>query len=70
MLAKFVVAVPENWLPNYLGNLIKNKYISNLNSYVKKKYQDVTYFKGSDFHMDSIDRKKQSNKFVTMYIYI
>ena len=70
MIAKFVVAVPENWLPNYLGNLIKNKYISNLNPYVKKKYQDVTYFKGSDFHMDSIDWKKQSNKFVTMYIYL
>lgn len=70
MLAKFVVAVPKSWLPKYLQLLIKKKYVSNLNSYVKKKYQDVTYFKGSDFHMDSIDWDKKSNKFITMYIYL
>lgn len=70
MLSKFVVAVPKSWLPSYLKNIIKKKYVSNLNSYVKKKYRDVTYFKGSDFHMDSIDWDKKSNKFITMYIYL
>ncbi len=70
MLAKFVVAVPKSWLPNYLKKLIEGNYVSNLNSYVKKEYRDVTYFKGSDFHMDSIDWNNKSNKFITMYIYL
>ena len=70
MLSKFVVAVPIHWLPNYLKKIIKTKYVSNLNPYIKKKYRDVTYFKGSDYHMDSIDWEGKSNKFITMYIYL
>ena len=44
--------------------------ISNFNPYIKKKYRDITYFRGIDYHMDSIDVKGQDNHFITMYVYL
>ncbi len=70
MLSKFVVAVPESWMPKYVKNIHKKSLISNFNPYIKKEYRDVTHFRGIDYHMDSIDWENQNNKFITMYIYL
>ena len=70
MLSKFVVAVPNNWLPDYVKILNNGALISNFNQYIKKKYRDITYFRGIDYHMDSIDVKGQDNHFITMYVYL
>ena len=70
MLSKFVVAVPNDWMPNYVKKRNKKKLISNFNEYIKKEYRDVTYFRGIDYHMDSIDWEKKNNEFITMYIYL
>jgi len=70
ILSKFVVAVPNNWMPNYVKQRNKKKLISNFNEYIKKEFRDVTYFRGIDYHMDSIDWEKKNNRFITMYIYL
>ncbi len=70
MLAKFVVSVSESWMPEYVKQRNKIKLISNFNPYIKKDYRDVTYFRGIDYHMDSIDWENQENQFITMYIYL
>lgn len=70
MLSKFVVAVPFKWMPDYLKVINQNSLISNFNPYIKKKYRDVTYFRGIDYHMDSIDWEEQDNHFITMYVYL
>lgn len=70
MLSKFVVAVPKIWMPKYLKIIDKKSLISNFGPYIKKKFRDVTYFRGIDYHMDSIDWNGKSNKFITMYIYL
>ena len=70
MLSKFVVAVPNNWMPNYVKQFNKKKLISNFNEYIKKEFRDATYFRGIDYHMDSIDWEKKNNEFITMYIYL
>jgi|TARA_B110000914_G_C15413320_1_gene422949 hypothetical protein len=69
MLSKFVVAVPEKWMPDYVKKR-KVKLESNFNQYMKKEYRNVTYFRGIDYHMDSIDWENQDNQFITMYIYL
>ena len=69
MLSKFVVAVPKKWMPNYVKK-IHNFNTANFNPYIKKEYRDVTYFRGIDYHMDSIDWENNDNKFVTMYVYL
>ena len=70
IISKFIVSVPEKWMPKYVRNLDKKDPLKNLNKFIKRKYRDVTYFKGLDFHMDSIDRKFQNNQFITMYVYL
>ena len=70
MTSKFVVAVPQDWMPDYVKDRNKLKLISNFGPYIKKKYRDVTYFRGIDYHMDSIDWFNKDNKFITMYIYL
>lgn len=70
LLSKFVVAVPFHWMPDYVKKRNKLKLISNFGPYIKKKYRDVTYFRGIDYHMDSIDWLGKNAKFITMYIYL
>jgi len=70
ILAKFVVSVPESWMPKYVKDFCKKNPRENLNKFIKKKYRDVTFFQGLDFHMDSIDRPFENNRFVTMYVYL
>ena len=70
MLKKFVVGVPNNWLPNWVHEETKNQMISNLGAYIKPDYQDMTYFRGIDFHQDLIDHKSRTSDFITLYVYL
>ena len=70
ILKKFVVAVPESWIPNWLKQRVKNSLAANLGPYIKKKYRDVTYFRGIDYHMDQIDFPNQTSDFITLYVYL
>tara|TARA_B100000780_G_scaffold53989_1_gene33693 strand:+ start:1337 stop:2248 length:912 start_codon:yes stop_codon:yes gene_type:complete len=70
VLKKFVVAVPEHWIPGWLKKKIKNSLAANLGPFIKKKYRDVTYFRGIDYHMDQIDFPNQTSDFITLYIYL
>jgi hypothetical protein len=70
VLKKFVVAVPEHWIPEWLKKKIKNSLAANLGPFIKKKYRDVTYFRGIDYHMDQIDFPNQTSDFITLYIYL
>jgi len=70
MLKKFVVGVPNNWLPNWVHEETKNQMIANLGAYIKPDYQDMTYFRGIDFHQDLIDHKSRTSDFITLYVYL
>ena len=70
VLKKFVVAVPEHRIPEWLKKKIKNSLAANLGPFIKKKYRDVTYFRGIDYHMDQIDFPNQTSDFITLYIYL
>tara|TARA_B100000989_G_scaffold49912_1_gene32917 strand:+ start:28128 stop:28985 length:858 start_codon:yes stop_codon:yes gene_type:complete len=70
ILSKFIVSIPYKWMPKYVKELDKKDPVKNLNKFIKKKYRDVTYFQGLDFHMDSIDRPHNNNKFITLYAYL
>ena len=70
ILKKFVVAVPEDWIPSWLKEKVKNSLAPNLGPFIKNIYRDVTYFRGIDYHMDQIDFPNQSSEFITLYIYL
>ena len=70
MLKKFIVGVPNNWLPEWVHNETKDQMIANLGAYIKPEYQDMTYFRGIDFHQDLIDHKSRVSDFITLYVYI
>ena len=70
ILKKFVVQVPERWIPLWVKKRIKKEINPNLNRYILPKYQKLTYFRGVDYHMDLIEHKKEKVKFVTLYIYL
>ena len=70
ILKKFVVGVPDSWLPDWLKPIISKNLTANLGEYIKKEYRDVTYFRGIDFHMDLIDHPGQIGDYVTLYVYL
>ena len=70
ILKKFVVQVPERWIPLWVKKRIKKEINPNLNRYILPKYQKLTYFRGVDYHMDLIEHKKEKVKFITLYIYL
>ena len=70
ILKKFVVAVPDSWIPNWLKRKVKSSLAPNLGPFIKNIYRDVTYFRGIDYHMDQIDFPNQSSEFITLYIYL
>ena len=70
MHKKFVVQVPERWIPLWVKKRIKKEINPNLNRYILPKYQKLTYFRGVDYHMDLIEHKKEKVKFITLYIYL
>ena len=70
VIKKFVVAVPESWIPYWLKQKVKNSLAPNLGPFIKNRYRDVTYFRGIDYHMDQIDFPNHSSDFITLYIYL
>ena len=70
ILKKFVVQVPEKWIPLWVKQRIKKEINPNLNRYILPKYQKLTYFRGVDYHMDLIEHKKEKVKFITLYVYL
>lgn len=70
ILKKFVVQVPERWIPLWVKKRIKKEINPNLNRYILPKFQKLTYFRGVDYHMDLIEHKKEKVKFITLYIYL
>lgn len=70
VIKKFVVAVPESWIPSWLKQKVNNSLAPNLGPFIKNKYRDVTYFRGIDYHMDQIDFPNQPSDFITLYIYL
>ncbi len=70
LLKKFVVAVPSDWIPEWLLKKMSKNYFDNLNPYIKEEYRDVTYFRGIDYHMDIMDQIGSKPDIITIYIYI
>lgn len=66
---KFIVGVPQGWLPDWLGVEV-DVPIANLGPYIKPEYRDMTYFRGVDFHQDMIDWPDTPSDFVTVYVYL
>jgi len=67
---KFVVGVPETWMPEWLLKETENLAVANMGAYIKPEYRDITYFHGIDFHQDIIDHKNRLSDFVTLYVYL
>ncbi len=70
LLKKFVVAVPADWIPEWLKIKMKKQYIDNINPYIKEEYRDVTYFRGIDYHMDYMDQVGTKADMITIYVYL
>ena len=62
LLKKVVVGVPNEWIPEWVEKRIKGSQDTNLASYIKKKYRDMTYFRGIDFHQDIKDEAKKKDE--------
>lgn len=67
---KFVIGVPDGWLPPWLLEETRDRAIANLGAYVRPEYRDITYFHGIDFHQDIIDHTDRFVDYVTLYVYL
>ena len=70
ILKKFVVAVPNSWIPDWCKKDVNKMIAANLGPLIKKEYRDVSYFRGIDYHMDLIDHPDTVGDYVTLYIYL
>lgn len=75
VIKKAICGVPNSWLPEWIKAKISDINVANLGAYIKKSHQDITYFRGIDFHQDIIDWPKGATKlnpshFLTMYVYL
>ena len=69
-LVVFVIVKIDN-LNDFSKSILSNiKIPERINKFIKKEFRDVTYFRGLDLHMDSIDWENANNKFITMYVYL
>ena len=67
---KFVVALEEQMIPDWVKIITKNTFIPNMGRFIKEEYRDMTYFRGIDFHQDIIDFPHKKSDFITCYIYL
>lgn len=67
---KFVMGVPNKYIPDWLKLELDDRLVANLGAYVKEEYRDITYFRGIDFHQDIIDFPERDSDFITVYIYL
>jgi len=70
LLKKFIVGVPDNWIPQWVLKETYGLAVSNLGPYIKPEFHDITYFHGVDFHQDLIDHPKRKGDFITLYVYL
>ena len=70
LLKKFIVAVPIEYIPDWVKKKTNDISSTNLGPYIKPEYADMTYFVGVDFHQDLIDHKDRLADFVTLYVYL
>ena len=70
LLKKFIVAIPLEYIPDWIKERTKDISSTNLGPYIKPEYTDMTYFVGVDFHQDIIDYKDRLADFVTLYVYL
>ena len=67
---KFVVSLPEAWVPDWVRTEVDGVSSANINPYVHPEFRDVTYMQGIDYHQDMIDFRDREPDFVTCYIYL
>ncbi len=67
---KFVVSLPQTWVPGWVCKEVDGVASANINPYVHAEFRDVTYMQGIDFHQDMIDFRDREPDFVTCYIYL
>jgi len=67
---KFVVSLPQTWVPGWVRKEVDGLANANINPYVHEEFRDVTYMQGIDFHQDMIDFRDREPDFVTCYIYL
>lgn len=67
---KFVMGVPDKYIPDWLKLELDDRLVANLGAYVKEQHRDITYFRGIDFHQDIIDFPERNSDFITVYIYL
>tara|TARA_Y100000782_G_C10079529_1_gene221409 strand:- start:106 stop:765 length:660 start_codon:yes stop_codon:yes gene_type:complete len=70
LLKKFIVAIPLEYIPDWVKKKTNDVSSTNLGPYIKPEYADMTYFVGVDFHQDIIDHKDRLADFVTLYVYL
>ena len=70
LLKKFIVAIPLEYIPDWVKKKTNDVSSTNLGPYIKPEYADMTYFVGVDFHQDLIDHKDRLADFVTLYVYL
>ena len=70
LLKKFVVGMPDDWIPKWVIDEMSNAGIANLGPFIKPEFHDVTYFHGIDFHQDLIDHPHRNADFITLYVYL
>ena len=70
ILKKFVVAVPDSWVPGWCKKDVNQMIAANLGPLIKEEFRDVSYFRGIDYHMDLIDHPDTVGDYITLYIYL
>jgi hypothetical protein len=70
LLKKIICGLPDNLIPDWCIEIVKDKPVPNLGAYIKPQYQDITYFRGIDWHQDIIDYPGKDPRFITLYIYL
>ena len=70
LLKKFIVAIPLEYIPDWIKKDTMDISSTNLGPYIKSEYADMTYFVGVDFHQDIIDHKDRLADFITLYVYL
>jgi hypothetical protein len=67
---KFVVGMPDQFIPLWVQKECNNMAAPNLGAFLKYKNQNCTFFRGIDFHQDIIDYPGRNPDFVTLYLYL
>ena len=68
---KYVMGIPDSWMPTWLSKEVADHPLANMNAFVKPQYYDVTYFHGAGLHQDIIDFEgRRSQEKITLYVYL